>query len=52
MQGKYGEAKPLFERSLAIVEKAHGPGHPDVATALNKYAGLLKAQVRRVQFRL
>ncbi|CAN0390435.1 unnamed protein product, partial [Laminaria digitata] len=30
-QGKYEEAGPLYERSLAIREKALGPDHPDVA---------------------
>jgi Tetratricopeptide repeat len=34
-QGRYGEAEPLYLRSLAIREKALGPDHPDVATVLN-----------------
>ena len=33
---EYAEAEPLYERSLAILEKAVGPEHPDVATNLNK----------------
>ena len=49
-QGKYDDAKPLYERSLAIREKALGAEHPDVAHSLNKLAGLLKAQVRNEQF--
>jgi Tetratricopeptide repeat len=31
-QGRYAEAEPLFKRSLAMLEKARGPDHPDVAT--------------------
>jgi hypothetical protein len=34
-QGAYREAEPLYRRSLAIQEKALGPGHPDVAESLN-----------------
>ena len=49
-QGKYDYAEPLYERSLAIREKALGPEHPDVAQSLNNLAGLLRAQVRNEQF--
>ena len=38
------EAEPLYERSLAIQEKALGPVHPNVATSLNNLAALYKAQ--------
>ena len=38
-QGRYAEAEPLYRRSLAILEKALGPEHPDVGTALNNLAG-------------
>ena len=31
-------AKPLFERAIAITEKALGPEHPDLATWLNNFA--------------
>ncbi len=41
-QGRYAEAEPLYKRSLAIREKALGPDHPDVATALNNLAELYK----------
>ena len=44
-QGKYDEAKPLYERAIAIDEKALGPDHPGVATDLNNLAGLLSFQV-------
>ena len=45
-QGHYEDAKPLFERSLALREKALGPDHPDVASSLNNLAVLLDNQVR------
>jgi len=41
-QGKYAEAEPLYRRSLAILEKALGPEHPDVAESLENYAELLR----------
>lgn len=44
-QGKYEEAGPLCERSLAIREKALGPGHPAVAESLCNRADLLMDQV-------
>src|SRR5436190_1454768 len=37
-QGRYDAAIPLAERALAIYEKALGPDHPDVATALANLA--------------
>jgi tetratricopeptide (TPR) repeat protein len=40
----YEQAKPLYERALAIWEKVHGKEHPDVATSLNNLAGLSYAQ--------
>jgi tetratricopeptide (TPR) repeat protein len=45
-QGRYSEAIPLAQRTLAIVEKALGPDHPNVATALNNLADLYRAQGR------
>ena len=45
-QGRYGEAEPLFKRSLAIWEKALGPEHPEVAASLNNRALLYQAQGR------
>ncbi|WP_433265927.1 FxSxx-COOH system tetratricopeptide repeat protein [Actinosynnema sp. CS-041913] len=33
--GRPSEARPLFERALAIAETAYGPDHPTVATRLN-----------------
>lgn len=39
-QGKFAEAEPLYQRTLAIAEKAQGPEHPDVAASLNNLAWL------------
>lgn len=44
--GNYEEAAPLFERSLALREKALGATHVDVATSLNNLAVLLRKQGR------
>ncbi|CAN0234238.1 unnamed protein product [Scytosiphon promiscuus] len=44
LQGKFEEAEPLYKRSLAIDEKVYGPDHPEVATDLNNWAGLLESQ--------
>jgi hypothetical protein len=43
-QGRYSEAIPLSERSLAILEKALGPDHRDVALALSNLAELYRIQ--------
>ena len=43
-QGKYVEAEPLYQRSLAIWEKALGPQHPDVATSNNNLAELYRTR--------
>ena len=45
-QGRYAEAEPLYQRALAISEKALGPEHPDVAKSLNNLAELFRAQGR------
>ena len=44
--GKFAEAIPLAQRALAIREKALGPNHPGVATALNTLAVLYNNQGR------
>ena len=41
-QGRHAKAKPLYERALAILEKALGPEHPQVAISLENYASLLR----------
>jgi tetratricopeptide (TPR) repeat protein len=43
---RFAEAEPLYKRALAILEKALGPDHPDVATALNNLANLYPARGR------
>ena len=43
-QGRYVEANPLYERALAIREKALGPEHPDLATNLYNLAELYDNQ--------
>ncbi|MGD1037186.1 MAG: FxSxx-COOH system tetratricopeptide repeat protein [Roseiarcus sp.] len=40
----YAQALPLFERALAIGDKALGPEHTVTATSLNNLAGVLQAQ--------
>ena len=47
-QGQYAKAEPLYQRSLAIWEKALGPDHPEVATSLNNLAVLYR-RPRRVR---
>jgi tetratricopeptide (TPR) repeat protein len=43
-RGRYADAKPLWDRTLAIFEKALGTEHPDVATSLNNLALLYRTQ--------
>jgi tetratricopeptide (TPR) repeat protein len=40
----YAQARPFFERALAIREKVLGPEHPETAASLNDLAVLLKAR--------
>lgn len=40
-EGNYAKAEPLFRRAFAIVEKALGPEHIDVARSINNLAALL-----------
>jgi CHAT domain-containing protein/Tfp pilus assembly protein PilF len=42
--GKFQEATPSAERSVALRQHAQGPRHPDVATSLNNLAALYKNQ--------
>ena len=48
-QGKYAQAEPLYQRALAIREKALGPEHPDTATSLENYALLLRKTGRSAE---
>jgi tetratricopeptide (TPR) repeat protein len=43
-KAEYTQAKPLYERALAIWEKVHGKEHPLVATSLNNIAELYRAK--------
>jgi hypothetical protein len=45
-QGRYTEAEPLLDRSLAIREGSLGPEHPDVAASLRNLPWLYTMQVR------
>ena len=44
--GRFDEAAALYERSLADVEAALGPEHPEVATVLHNIGGLAHAAGR------
>ncbi len=44
-QGKLKEAGQFYVRATKIAEKALGPDHPHVATALNNHAAVLATQV-------
>jgi tetratricopeptide (TPR) repeat protein len=46
LQGRYGEAEPLYQKALVIREKQLGPNHPNVATSLNNLANLYESQGR------
>ena len=41
-QGRYPEAEPLYQRALAICEKALGPNHPNTVTCAKNYAARLR----------
>ena len=45
-QGRYGDAIPLYQRALAINEKALGTSHPQVAGVLGNLASAYKRQGR------
>jgi tetratricopeptide (TPR) repeat protein len=45
-RARYTEAEPLFQRALAIYEKALGPDRPNTATSLNNLAMLYYDQGR------
>ena len=41
-QGRYAEAEPLYQRALAIIDKALGPEHLSVAKGLENYDAPLR----------
>jgi tetratricopeptide (TPR) repeat protein len=48
-QGKFAEAEPLYQRALAIEEKALGLEGSDVATTLESYAAVLRKMNREAE---
>ena len=48
-QGLYAEAEPLYRRTLTIIEKTLGSGHPNVAMSLENYAALLRETGRSAE---
>ncbi|CCH93196.1 Similar to tr/Q7NLR0/Q7NLR0 (fragment) [Microcystis aeruginosa PCC 9432] len=46
VQGRYSEAEPLYNRSLAIIKQQLGDNHPNTATSLNNLALLYRVQGR------
>jgi len=48
-RAEYAEAEPLFQRSLAILEKALGPDHPNTATVRSSYVALLQEMGRKAE---
>ena len=47
--GQYAEAKPLYQRALAIFEAALGPTHPKVITCRQNYAQLMHQMQRHAE---
>ena len=48
-QGRYGEAEPLVQRALAIMEQRLGPDHPHVEVVRRGYLTLLRATDRHAE---
>ena len=45
-QGRYAQAEPLYQRALAIREKALGPDHPSTVSTKVNYTLLLQKMGR------
>jgi len=43
VQGRYGEAEPLYRRALAASEKVLGPEHPNTLASVNNLAGFISS---------
>lgn len=43
-RAQFVDARRAYERALKIVEKVHGPDHPNVGVVVNNLAGVLQAQ--------
>jgi hypothetical protein len=48
-QKRFNEAGALFQRAMAIYERALGPYHPNVVACRENYANLLRAQKSLLQ---
>lgn len=42
IRAEFASSKNCYERALAILEKVHGPNHPQVATAVNNLGSVLE----------
>ncbi len=49
--GNLAEARPYYERALAVHEKALGPDHPDTALSLNNLGSLLDSMGNYIEAR-
>jgi len=47
--GRLAEAKPLYQRALALIERTLGPEHPNLAATLDNYADLLRKMQRAAE---
>src|SRR5437764_11821541 len=45
-QGRYADAEPLYQRSLAMLQRTLGPNHPAVAATLGNLAALYEEEGR------
>ena len=50
--GYYAEAEPLYQRSLAILEKSSPPDYSGLINVLNNYSSLLEQTKRKSQAEL
>jgi tetratricopeptide (TPR) repeat protein len=48
-RARYAEAEPLYQRALAIFEKALGPDHPSTVESVRSYALFLRARGRAAE---
>ena len=48
-RARYAEAEPLYQRALAMREKALGPDHPHTAVSVRNYARFLRQRGRAAE---
>src|SRR5580692_1411471 len=46
---RYGDAEPLFKRSLSISQQVYGPSHERTAKVLDRYTDLLRKSGRNTE---